>query len=294
METGRETTVLFADVTGSTRLYEAVGDAAASEAIARCVAALRQAVESSGGRVVKTIGDEVMALFQTPDDAATAAARMHISVESLPAVGSSKLAVRIGFQTGNVIQRDNDIFGETVNLASRLVEQAMKGQVLTSDETASMLSPVIRKSMRRLYSIPVKGSNDELVLCEFVWRQSPDITDLATTLSGLRPPRTRLRLRYRGREVPRRRANESVVIGRDQDCQLVVADHTASRQHCTIERRQDKFVLQDHSTNGTYVTLEGEKEILLRREEIALQSRGWIAFGRPRKETTDLVEFACD
>jgi adenylate cyclase len=294
MEASRDTTVLFADVTGSTRLYEAVGDAVAAEAIGRCIGALRQAAESSGGRVVKTIGDEVLALFPNPDAAAAAAARMHIAVEALPAVGNSKLAVRIGFQSGAVIQRDNDVFGETVNLASRLVEQAMKGQILTSDETASRLSPVIRNATRRLYSIPLKGSDDELVLCEFVWRQSPDITDLATTLSGLRAARSRLRLTYRGREVARRRANDSVVIGRDQDCQLVVAEHTASRQHCTIERRQDKFVLQDHSTNGTYVTLEGEKEILLRREEIALHSHGWIAFGRPRKDTAEVVEFACD
>src|SRR5438093_8543281 len=92
----------------------------------------------------------------------------------------------------------------------------------------------------------------------------------------------------------RRRDNDSITIGRDQGCGLVVADQKASRQHCTIERRQDKWVLKDHSTNGTYVTAEGDSEMLLQREELTLRKHGWIAFGQPRSGTSEVVEYFCD
>jgi adenylate cyclase len=68
----------------------------------------------------------------------------------------------------------------------------------------------------------------------------------------------------------------------------------ASRQHCTIDRRGDRFVLKDHSTNGTFVTIEGDTELFLQREELALRKHGWIAFGQPRSGATQIVEFFCD
>ena len=290
----RQTTVLFADVTGSMKLYEAAGDALAAEAIGRCLEKLRLSAEATGGRVVKTMGDSVMALFSSPDAAASAAASMQIAIESLPPLGDIKLGLRIGFHAGPVIQRNNDIYGDTVNVAYRLHEQAKRGQVLTSDDTASLLPQLLRNSTRRLYPVPVKGKAEDVALCELVWRQSPDITDLATTMSVLRIPLARLRLKYLGRDIARRRGSDSLLIGRDAGCDLVVADTKASRQHCTIERRQDRFLLRDHSTNGTFVTVVDETEVVLQREEFPLRKHGWIAFGQPRAGTSDIVEYFCE
>ena len=292
-EASRQTTVLFADVSGSTKLYEAAGDVLAAEAIGRCLEKLRLSAEATGGRVVKTMGDSVMALFSSPDAAASAAARMQVAIESLPAVGDIKLGVRIGFHAGPVIQRNNDIYGDTVNVAYRLHEQAQRGQVLTSDDTASLLTQLLRSSTRLLYSVPVKGKAEDVALCELLWQQSPDITDLAT-MSVLRTPLASLRLKYLGRDIARRRGSDSLMIGRDAACDLVVADSKASRQHCTIERRQDRFLLRDHSTNGTFVTVVDEIEVVLQREEFPLRKHGWIAFGQPRAGTSDLVEYFCE
>jgi len=127
-ERSRQTTVLFADVSGSTQLYETAGDDAAHDAIGLCIGRLSQAAASTGGRVLKTMGDEVMVLFPTADAAANGASEMHAAVDTLPPVYGTKLGVRIGFHSGPVIQRDNDVFGDTVNLAARLVDQAQKGR----------------------------------------------------------------------------------------------------------------------------------------------------------------------
>jgi adenylate cyclase len=293
-EQERHTTVLFADVAGSTRLYETAGDAKALEVIAQCIERMSKAAESTGGRVVKTIGDEVMALFASPDAAASAASEMHGAIEAMPVVGDTRLGVRIGFHAGPVIQRDNDVFGDTVNLASRLVEQAQKGQIITSQETAAQLSPAFRTFTRKLYSIQVKGKAEEVELCEVLWRVGGDMT----SYTGFRPPArsgpTVLRIKYRGKEIARRREADSVTIGREESNNLQVHDQKASRQHCTIERRQDKWVLKDHSTNGTFVTAENDSEIMLQREEFILRKHGWIAFGQPRSMTEEVAEYFCD
>lgn len=291
----REITVLFADVTGSTSLYEAAGDRKAVDAIGLCLETLRRAAEASGGRVVKTMGDEVMALFSSADGAADAAARMHLAVDSLPPMDGHKLGVRIGFHAGPVIQRDNDVFGDTVNLASRLVEQATRGQVLTSAETVSRLTPAVRNATRRLYDVTVRGKLEEVALCELLWRKSPDITDIPVTHAAPKPVRAAIRLRYCGKELVRRRQQESITLGREAGCTVVVADPKASRQHCVIERRQDRFILKDHSSNGTYVSVEGETgETALRREELPLRGHGWIAFGQPRQDAAEVLEYWCE
>jgi adenylate cyclase len=77
----------------------------------------------------------------------------------------------------------------------------------------------------------------------------------------------------------------ALLLGRDVGCQVVVTDRMASRQHARIEHRQGKFMLTDLSTNGTFVTFEGESEISLRREEVMLRGTGRIAFGRSSSET---------
>ena len=285
--------MLFADVSGSTRLYETAGDAAALDAIGRCIERLSQAAESTGGRVLKTIGDEVMVLFPTPDAAASAASEMHAAVDTLPPVQGTKLGVRIGFHSGPVIQRDNDVFGDTVNLAARLVEQAQKGQIITSQETSQQLSPALRAFSRRL-SITIKGKADRGELCEIEWRPASDITTGFGPRPEARSAAVALRLSYRDLQLVRRRENDLIIIGRDASCGLVIASQNVSRLHCTIVRSHDRFVLRDHSTNGTFVTVDGDGEILLQREDMALRRHGWLALGEPRAETAEVVAYVVD
>jgi adenylate cyclase len=283
-------TVLFADVSGSTQLYESAGDEVAAQAIQQCIRAFSNATRLAGGQVVKEIGDEVMAIFPSPDAAAIAATRMHLAVEALPPVAGARLGARIGFHTGPVVRRENDLFGDTVSLAEGLAGKAAKGQVLTSEETAALLSPALRSCTRVLYAVELKGKAGGVSLCELVWRQGPDITDMAgSTLADLMTGR--LWLKHGEAEVTQ---DPPLHIGRDKDCEVVVASENASRQHCTIERRREKYVLRDHSTNGTFVTVEGEPEFVLHREEYILRGHGWISFGDPRAQTGESLEYYCE
>ena len=292
---GRQATVLFADVSGSTKLYEAAGDALASDTINRMIAEMRRCTEAAGGRVVKTIGDEVMALFPTPEAAAGAASQIQIQTDTMPLVNGMKLGVRIGFHSGPVIQRENDVFGDTVNLAARLVAQATKEQIITSTDTAKQLGETYQNRLRGLYAITLKGKTDDIGLHELIWRYDGSTTVvLKPKGTADKPKLVMVKLKYRGKEIIRRRDNDSVTLGRDESSGLVIAEDKCSRHHCTIERRGDKFVLKDHSTNGTYVTIGEEDEVLLQREEIPLRKKGWISFGQTRIGPHESVEFFCD
>lgn len=285
--------VLFADVSGSTRLYDTVGDTLAITAVGKCVEIFRSSTHASGGRVIKTIGDEVMSAFATADAAAETALKIQLGVDALEPVSGSKLGVRIGFHYGPAVERGDDLFGDTVNLASRLAGVASRGQIILSLDTTQWLSTALRAACRPLYSIPLKGKSDEVPICELSWREGDDATTMMPALRASRG-RTVLRLQYRNLEIVLDDRRSSVSIGRDQSCDLVVPERMASREHGLIEQRSGKFVFVDHSANGTYVTIQGDRELVLRREECVLRGRGVIALGQPRAKATELVEFVCD
>lgn len=277
MQANRQTTVLFADVNSGTKLYESSRNAA--------TAALIEVAESTGGRVVKCHGDEVMVLFTSPDAAASAASKMHAKIGALSAIGGTKLGVHVGFHSGPVGQCGMDEADETVKLALRLLEQAQDGQTITSQQTAEQLSPAFRAFSRSLYAMPVLEAAEEVRLCEVLsWHQR-----------GVRPQgwsaMAVLRLTYRDQLVACSRENDSIVIGRERGCELIVHSKVASRRHCTIQCCDGDFVLRDHSSYGTYIAAANNTEIRLKMNKVSLPDQGFIAIGEPGASASDIVEF---
>jgi adenylate cyclase len=293
MESGRETAVIFAELIGTAELYARAGDAAAQELIARCFEQLERIAQAHKARVVKRIGGRLMLLAESADAAARAAVAMQAVALDFPEGATGKLGLGVGFRYGPVIQQDTDVFGDTVNTAARLVEQAARGQILLAADTANGVGSLYRRSIRRLYSVQLKGLQEELALCEIVWRADEPATFYPMDAIS-EPTRAKLKLKYRGTKLVLRRILEALTIGRDPGCGLVIDDEHASRHHCTIARRHDHFVLADKSTNGTFVTVEGEPEVMLQRDEFTLRKHGWIAFGQPRAAGGETLEFSCD
>ncbi|MBI2308247.1 MAG: FHA domain-containing protein [Rhodocyclales bacterium] len=285
--------MLFADVSGSTRLYEKLGDTEALHAVDRCIKRMERSVEGFRGRIVKTIGDEVMAVFESAEDAFHAASDMQQRVTDLPPVSGVKLAIRLGFHHGSVIEEKGDYFGDTVNTAARLAGLAKAGQALTSGDTVARLPELLQLSTRDLEQMSVKGKVEGLHVFEVLWHDGEELTTLTPSLNtkaGAGGPR--LCLRYAGKVIVVDDKNPGVALGRDAGCELVIRDRRASRNHGKIERRGDKFVLSDISTNGTYVTFSGEPEFFLRREELVLHGSGKISFAASAaSEGADIAEF---
>ena len=294
MDKQEHSAVLFADVSGSARLYETAGDAVAMAGIGSCLTLLGNLSARSRGRVIKTIGDEILAVFSSASAAADAAIAMHEGVAELPLVGGARLGIRIGFHFGPVTERNDDVFGDTVNIASRLANLAARDQIITSEQTVQALEPRLIEVCRPLYSAQVKGKDAEVKLWELLWRQSDEGLTIAASRSLYNPTQTVLRLKYRDLELQLSRDRNSVLVGRDASADFVINDRKASRAHAKILRRLEKFVLTDTSVNGTFIKTEGEPELMLRRENFVLHGRGVIAFGQSCANTEELVEFQCD
>jgi adenylate cyclase len=290
MESTTRATVLFADISGTGSLYEAAGATKASEAIRQCLDRLRLAARLGGAQLVKTVGEEVMALFPTPAAAADAAAAMQAAVDALPEVAHSKLAVRIAFLSGPVSVKHGDVLGDTVKLTARLLAHAKQQQILTSSNTAAALDESYKPRMR---DVARDGNAGQVRLCELVWGEDPDKTRIHAIRANALQHRL-VRLKYATTEIVRQRGDTAIRIGRDFGGCLFVLDDHASRRHCTIEQRDGRFVLVDHSANGTFITEEGDPEIQLKGGDFPLRRHGWLAFGRPRVTTEQVVEYFCE
>jgi len=279
--------VLFADVSGSTKLYESLGDNEALATIGRCVAVMSSVCVEHGGRVVKTIGDEVMAVFASADKAAQAAAEMQTRVSEQAPVGGSRLAIRVGFHLGPAIETSGDVFGDSVNVASRMAALAKREQIILSSHTAAALAPWLRARVREVDTLSVKGKTQDIGIFELIWQDSD--ADLTAVATRWKPLPARIVLRHGATERILDESATTITLGRDAQNDIVIADRKASRLHARVERRRDKFVIVDQSSNGTYVTVDGEPEIMLRREELMLRGRGRVAFGHAHAD--DPVEF---
>ncbi len=271
--------ILFADVSGSTSLYEKLGDQRALAAIESVLAELRKSIALQRGRVVKTIGDEVMAVLPTADAAMQTACDMQSRVAAIPPPHEVKLAIRIGFHFGQAIEEGGDFFGDAVNTAARMAGLAKGGQIITSGPTMEALSPLLRESTRDLDAMTVKGKQAEIQIFEVIWHDSGDLTTVSDRETGLAVSEQVLTLTCGGHSITLGPERRTAALGREATNDLVVADKMASRVHCKIEYRRGEFFLVDQSTNGTYVKMEGDAEIVLKREQALLRGRGTICLG---------------
>jgi adenylate cyclase len=290
-----EVSILFADVCGSTRLYETLGDRAAQQAIGECIEFMRAIVERHHGIVIKTIGDEVMCRFDQAEHAVEAACDIQETNETAGMrFAGQRLALRAGLHHGPAILENGDVFGDAVNVAARMAGIAKAAQVITTGDTVDLLPAHLGEMAREVDRATVKGKSEELRICEVVWEQE-DVTHMAGFDSKPKTVAARLVVHYDGADHEIQSTSHPVfTLGRGADCDLRVAASLASRVHCRIEFRRGKFVLVDQSTNGTFVRTQEGEDVYLRREELMLWGAGVLSLGEEITTANEhLVHFLC-
>jgi class 3 adenylate cyclase len=286
-----EVAILFADVVGSTQLYDRFGDSRASETVALCLDVMKDATHNYNGTVIKTIGDEVMSTFATVDDAMGAAVMMQsrISAESRQE-GRIPVSIRVGCHFGPVVQEQNDIFGAAVHTANRMTSQAKARQIVISGETIDKMSQRLKDQTRQIDVATVRGKMDEVALYELLWNPEEATSMLPTIEWENRIPKaSRMQLSFRDQAVEISDRRKSVNIGRADDNDLVVKGNLISRIHARVEMRRGKFVLIDQSTNGTFLQNVRGEETFVRRDSTELHGEGTIGLGRAEQPGASLA-----
>jgi adenylate cyclase len=284
-------TVVFADLTGSTRVFEAMGNARATETVTRLIQWIGGVCEAHGGRVVKSLGDGVFAIFTNGVNATKAVLELQRNhqkrLQTWPA--PLRMELQIGVASGEVVEVDGDCYGDAVNLASRLSDLAGPGQIWATESVIDQLQGGEARH-RSLGPINIRGKNEMPVVHRIDWQD--EVTEFLTMPASLAvPPRTAdssfaqielawldVRSMFRAAELP-------IHLGRVDEAQFVVNDPRVSRLHARIEARQGSCVLVDISTYGTWVRFHGTAgasgEIALRRDECVLHGSGEIGLGAP-------------
>ena len=274
--------ILFADIAKSTHLYETLGNKTAQSLIGACLSLLSKVTVLHNGTVVKTIGDEIMCTFPSANDAVEAAIAMNRDLEQLTISnmpGISPPNIYVGIQFGPVIREDEDVFGDAVNVAARMVAMAKQRQIITTDDTIAVLSNEHKSSARIIDKTTVKGKSGEFNIYEVIWEQH-DATVMVDESLDARKMESRMELKFQGLTIEVDQNRPSVTLGRQSHNDVVVNDERVSRTHARIEYRRGKFILIDQSTNGTFALIKGKKSITLRRDEASLLGSGIIGLGR--------------
>jgi class 3 adenylate cyclase len=279
---GKRKTILFADVSGSSALYKSLGNEKAKSIIDQMIGVMTYNTEKYQGRVIKTIGDEIMACFDDCEKACRAAIAIQREIEGLS--HGYTLGVRIGIGFGKTLEEGHDLFGEAVNDAAFVTGIAKSSQILLTESVAQQLPEPLRQSVQEFDQVTIKGSLHDSTIYRLFWKtptsgfSETQVFSVQTVNEHL--DTNQLLLTVGNRQFSISPETTPFVIGRNQQqVNLLIDNELVSRDHCHIVFRRGKFVLIDHSTNGTYIKPEDAQEIYLRREELPLLGNGTISLG---------------
>jgi adenylate cyclase len=290
-------TVLFADLRGSTALYEQMGNAAAASLVTESVKIVSRIIERHGGEIIKTLGDGLMAVCTHSADAVQAAEEVHDSLERVmntrPDARQPALRIQLALAFGEVIRVDSDCFGDAVNVSARLLDHAGDNETLATAQTLDDLPPSLRERFRRLERLHLRGRIEPVE----VWRlENRRTTDALSTLFGDSVPTAipeGLRLACDGISRVYTSRNLPVIIGRSHDAAYCIDDSRVSRLHARIEWSAGNFHVTDLSSNGTFVRFGRQTQIVtLRRGTCTLHGRGTLCLGvNPDQDEAPQVDF---
>jgi class 3 adenylate cyclase len=288
---GVPATVVFTDLHGSTAVFEALGNVLATETITNITAWIAQQCVAANGRVVKTLGDGVLALF--PDGASAVKAvvelqRVHFK-RMLRGPRDTAMPIRIGLASGDVELVAGDCYGDAVNVAARLCDLCGPNQIWANAASLHHVSEEQSVTFRILGPISIRGRAEPCTVYQIEWREEV-ASDFLTMQGEIDQILVSGEFDVLGREVElswldhtkRFKSFELPVhIGRVRNVEFMVNDPRVSRTHARLEWRNGSVVLVDVSSYGSWIRFSGANgaDVLLRREECVLHGEGELALG---------------
>ncbi len=288
---------MSADVVGSTALYEALGDARAREIVADCLDTLKSHLSEHHGRLIAEVGDEVMALFSDPTEAASAASDIHADLNDKYANDDERnIRLRIGLHYGPLPKSAQLLMSETTKIASWAAGKAKPEQTLA---TRALID-----ELPRLYRAVARYVDDEtwdfislehVEVYEIIW----DVESI-TAYNGEKPVHDAqaydsVEFKYGDALVVINASRPVISIGRGPQNDLVVDKDLVSRQHLSAQFSRGRCTITDNSTNGSVVVNEDGSRAELKRESSKLLGSGVIIPGHPEGEELEFaINYRCE
>jgi len=291
-------TVVFADLVGSTGIFERLGDETAGRFVTQLTGALSKTFEQHSGRVVKLLGDGLFVVFPNEGDAVEACIAIQKRLQEKPVYpgGERKpVQMQMGVEAGEVVEIAGDCYGDAVNSAARLADLAGADQILTTQRVRDTLPPLQQGQLRTLGPMYLRGKNEVTEVFRVEWQTRHDADETVMGVSMFKTAKaSQLELSSLGQTMRLEPQGEKLTLGRATTASLSINDSRVSRVHATVEWRGGHFVLGDNSSFGTWVYMGNQTEpVVLRRTECYLVGHGQIALGCERDaESAPLVMFS--
>lgn len=287
---GVHTTVVFTDLFGSTKAFEALGNARATQLVTQVTTWIAQIVESHGGRVVKMLGDGVLSLFDENRSAINAVVEMQRSHQiRMPQIPpANRLPIRIGVASGEVEFVAGDCYGDAVNVAARLSDLCGPHQIWANGAALYGVHEAEGVRFRVLGPISIRGRAEPCTVFQVEWQE--DVTSGLMTMQSDHVPMLdadhadvlggQIELSWMDTKKTFKAFELPIHIGRIRQIEFVVSDPRVSRTHARVDWRNGSVMLVDVSSYGCWVRFSGGgADLLLRREECVLHGHGEIALG---------------
>lgn len=259
----RDVAVMFTDIKGSTAYFEKYGDIAGVMMVHQCTELLKQQIAHHNGTFIKTIGDAVMAMFEDCTSAVQTGIGMQTALKhhnsSRPP--EEQIRIRIGINYGNGIVRSHDVFGDVVNVASRVESVAQPEQIVISQSVNQRVTAMDLFKLSYLGRFALKGKEGPSDLFEVVWDESAQARPMAShtvmaSAPSLQLPRFKLQ-----HIVPGARGQEWEVKGRELSIGQSGADicfpqdPRMAPQHARLSPGAGQLTVEDISDYGVFVRL---------------------------------------
>lgn len=296
MSANKPLTILFADVSGSTKLFELRGNVTARSIIAAVLGALIEITHRHGGTLIKTIGDEIMCTFPGALQGLLAATDMQRRVKSDAAFVQDNVGIRVGLHHGDALIEDNDVYGDAVNVAARMAALAQRDQIIATASTSLGITNAAGLRVRSIGTARVAGKQAPIEIVDVMWQE--DVSHVTTVqrvvrVTEAKTERMRLVLRHKDREYYIDELTDPFTLGREAGHSLTIDADWVSRDHAMIEWKRGHFILSDRSTNGTWVRV-GNEELLVHRDAFHLRRAGTISLGQSSDAgNEDILSFDC-
>lgn len=291
-------TVVFADLVGSTGIFERLGDEVAGRFVTQLTTALSKTFEQHNGRVVKLLGDGLFVVFPEEKQAIDACTAIQMRLMERPVYpgGAGKpVQMQMGVESGEVVEIDGDCYGDAVNSAARLADLAGAEQILTTQRVRDALPHMQQLKMRSLGPMYLRGKNEGTEVFRVDWMPQRDADATMMGMSMFKAPTSEasLEIAYAGQSIVLPPRGERLTLGRATNASLAVNDPRVSRVHSTLDWKGGQFVLTDQSSFGTWVYMGNQTEpLVLRRTECYLVGAGQICLGCDRNaEAAPLLAF---
>ena len=287
---GVQATVVFADLTGSTAFYVALGNEKATRAVTRITQWIGEVCEAHQGRVVKKLGDGVLAVFTDAGNAANAVIAIQRGHQQrlLKWPDAIRMEIKAGIARGEVVEVDGDCYGDAVNVASRLSDLSGGNQIWATESVVAQVDGTLGLRFMSLGPVNLRGRHEAVSLYKIEWQEDArtEFVTMQASLVDIERPGAQqaghIYLAYLDANRSFASHEMPVHLGRAEQAEFFINDPRVSRLHARIEWRNGAFFITDLSSFGTWVRFTGsDTDVPLRRDDCQLHGTGEIALGMP-------------